>query len=424
MSPPGGHSTPVRGYALGMKTGAAGGFATIDFETTGLVPERDDRAIEVSVVHSDPDGTITGQWETLINPRRDLGAQRIHNISAREIIAAPIFERVAAELLELLSGRVVVAHNASFDLRFLNAELDRIDYRRADDFVTACTMRLARTHLGSGLALADCCDAFGIPLVGAHRASADALATARLLEAFIASGGSEQWDPLLLSAPHLTPFDGGRDAWLARDEVPPVTPGFIDRIVVRVPDVSETHEQAEYLALVERALLDRYLSEHEKDALVALADRSGIGRDTAHRLHRDYFTALVNVVWADGVVTDVERADVELVGALLDIDDEMVSRLLLAPPTRLTSPPTVVLQEFLLAPGDEIVLTGEMSRSRSEWERDLRSAGFVPKPAVTKRTAILVAADPDSLSGKARKARDYGVPVVGEGWLRDLLASV
>ncbi|MFX7785135.1 3'-5' exonuclease, partial [Acinetobacter baumannii] len=76
-------------------------------------------------------------------------------IAAKDILGAPIFEEVAAQLIELLSGRVIVAHNASFDLRFLDAELDRLDYWRGDPWVSACTMLLARRHLGGGLSLGD-----------------------------------------------------------------------------------------------------------------------------------------------------------------------------------------------------------------------------------------------------------------------------
>ncbi|PVW03524.1 DNA polymerase III subunit epsilon [Microbacterium sp. Gd 4-13] len=399
----------------------ARGFATIDFETTGLFAETTDRAIEVAVVHSDPDGTITGQWDTLINPQRDLGRQDIHRIAARDILNAPIFANIAGELLELLSGRVIVAHNASFDLRFLNGELGRLDYWPGEQFAYACTMRLARTHLGSGLALADCCDAFGIPLENAHRASADAYATAQLLEAFLASTSGAEWEPMLASAPILPAFSGDRAPWFAREHVATSAPGFLARIVVRVPDVAETHEQAEYLALVERCLLDRYLSEHEKNALVALAEKLGIGRDTAERLHRDYFVALARLAWADGVVTDEERGDLELVAALLSISDDLMTEVLSTPPAE----PAVAIAvgEFLLAPGDEIVLTGEMTHPRSSWEDKLRDAGFTPKSAVTKRIALVVAADPDSLSGKARKARDYGIPIVGESWLEAFLSS-
>jgi DNA polymerase-3 subunit epsilon len=76
---------------------------------------------------------------------------------------------------------------------------------------------------------------------------------------------------------------------------------------------------------------------------------------------------------------------------------------------------------FRLVEGDLIVLTGDMARSRDDWQRELRERGFVPWDAVTKKVKLVAAADPDSLSGKARKARDYGIPIVSEAGLADLL---
>ena len=55
-----------------------------------------------------------------------------------------------------------------------------------------------------------------------------------------------------------------------------------------------------------------------------------------------------------------------------------------------------------------------MNRPRNDWESELLVRGFAPKSAVTKKVTLLAAADPHSLSGKARKARDYGIPIVGE----------
>jgi DNA polymerase-3 subunit epsilon len=55
-----------------------------------------------------------------------------------------------------------------------------------------------------------------------------------------------------------------------------------------------------------------------------------------------------------------------------------------------------------------------MSEPHDRLEQRLTSARFVVEPTVTKRTALLVAADPASLSGKARKARAYDIPIVGE----------
>ena len=72
--------------------------------------------------------------------------------------------------------------------------------------------------------------------------------------------------------------------------------------------------------------------------------------------------------------------------------------------------------------GDLIVLTGEMTRPRKEIEAILVARGYVPWSAITKKVKLLVAADPDSLSGKARKARDYGITIVDEHTMWTLIA--
>lgn len=341
-------------------------------------------------------------------------------MTAREVLSAPPFGGIASDLIDLLSGRVIVAHNASFDIRFLDGELNRLGYWPGAPYARLCTMRAARTMLDGGCRLVDCCAAFDIELSGAHRASVDAYATAQLLGAFIASSRRSDWDDLLLSAPALVPYEGQRMPWLAREGVAPYSPGFLERIIDRIPDVSETHEQAEYLALMERCLLDRYLSEHEKNALVDLAGRYGIGRSTVEKLHHDYFLALVRLAWADGIVTEAERTDIQAVGELLEIAPDVVDYTLADDsPWRAAGAEQLsqTVSGFALQSGDEIVLTGEMTRPRSDWEARLRELGYVPKPAVTKKVSLVVAADPDSLSGKARKARDYGIPIVGEEWL-------
>lgn len=67
-----------------------------------------------------------------------------------------------------------------------------------------------------------------------------------------------------------------------------------------------------------------------------------------------------------------------------------------------------------LRPGDTVVLTGTMQRGRAEITAQARSAGLRITSAVSRRTTVVVAADADSPSGKARDARDLGVPVVNE----------
>jgi DNA polymerase-3 subunit epsilon len=65
-----------------------------------------------------------------------------------------------------------------------------------------------------------------------------------------------------------------------------------------------------------------------------------------------------------------------------------------------------------------------MSEPREVFERHAASAGLVVAANVTKKTSLVVAADPDSLSGKARKACSYGIPVVAEGAFGTLIEEM
>lgn len=404
------------------------GYAVIDFETTGLFSRSSHRVIEVAVVHVDDVGRITGSWDTLINPGRDLGRQDIHRIRAADVMQAPEFAQVAPQLVELLSGRVLVAHNARFDTDFLLAELDRMSYEADLQLHGLCTMQLARDFLpGAGRKLSDCCAAYDIPLVDAHRALVDAVATARLLAAYIADAPTAPvWEEKICAAEASPwpPVLGERAPWVSRDDVvlpgPVASASWLDRIAVKLPEFAGPAEQLDYLALLDQCLIDRELSVHEARALVQLAQDLGIDRATCVTLHESYFDDLVRVAWADMVLTEGEITDLITVAHLLGLPATAVAAAMVAP----TVAPVAesARESFALAIGDIVVLTGEMVRPRAAWNAELTARGFVPGAGVTKKSRLVVAADPDSLSGKARKARDYGIPVVSEAGMRALLA--
>ena len=77
---------------------------------------------------------------------------------------------------------------------------------------------------------------------------------------------------------------------------------------------------------------------------------------------------------------------------------------------------------FSLRPGDRVVFTGEMNRGRDEWVSAISAAGLA-SGGISKSTRLLVAADPDSQSGKAAKARQYGIPVVSEAAFEKMFAT-
>jgi DNA polymerase III subunit epsilon len=155
----------------------------------------------------------------------------------------------------------------------------------------------------------------------------------------------------------------------------------------------------------------------EARGLADLANELGIDRAAIERLHVAYFDSVAATAWADGALTESELADLALVADLLEVPTEHITRAF----EPVASPPS---EHFELGPGDAVVLTGEMTRPRAEIEADLIAHGLVSASAVSKKVALVVAADPDSLSGKARKARDYGIPVVGEHAIAGLLSGL
>lgn len=402
------------------------GFAVIDVETTGLFPGPD-RIVELAIVHLDPGGAITGVWETLINPGRDLGPQHVHQIRAADIRDAPTFDQIAGKVVELLRDRPIAAHNASFDRRFLASELSRLGRPvEIERDATLCTMRLAAEILSGGRSLADCCAAYDIEIRDAHCAAADAEAAARLLAAILTEVPPSIWRSAAAAAraipwPALSPTEA---RWVPRREARKRRPHFLGRIVERLPYQPGSDEELEYLGLLDLALTDRFLARHEEDQLVGMASELGLDRETCDRLHRLYFATVAHAAWADGRLTTEERFDLQLVALLLGISPRDLGEAL-ERPTRPPAPPYVVpISSFRLRPGDRVALTGEMRRERSAWEKELRRHGLEPWSSVTKRVALLAAADPDSLSGKARKARDYGIPIVNESGLESLLRDL
>ena len=115
----------------------------IDFETSGMSPEQGDRAIEVGAVLL-RDRQIADRFQSLINPgfliNREI--EMVTGISNRMLADAPRAEEVISKLANFIGTHPLVAHNASFDQKFLESELELIGKRRPLNF--GCTLKIAR----------------------------------------------------------------------------------------------------------------------------------------------------------------------------------------------------------------------------------------------------------------------------------------
>ncbi len=118
----------------------------LDTETTGLDPVRGDRVVEIGCIELE-NHLATGKiHHVYINPERDMpeAAFRVHGLSQDMLRDKPVFAAIAAEFLEFIADAPLVIHNASFDIGFLNAELERAGHKPIDAGRAIDTLEMAR----------------------------------------------------------------------------------------------------------------------------------------------------------------------------------------------------------------------------------------------------------------------------------------
>ena len=136
-----------------------------DTETTGLDPIGGDRVIEIAATEIINDKLTDKSFHVYINPERDIpdSAFRVHGISRDFLLDKPIFCQVIDQFIEFIGEDPIIAHNAEFDLKFINEELRRAGRSSLEKNVVIDTLALARQkHPGAANSLDALCTRYGI----------------------------------------------------------------------------------------------------------------------------------------------------------------------------------------------------------------------------------------------------------------------
>jgi DNA polymerase-3 subunit epsilon len=394
--------------------------AVVDVETTGLFPGGADRVIEIGIVRMAIDGTVLDEYVTLINPGRDIGRTDIHGIRAGDVLSAPTFADVVGDICSRIHGAIVGGHNVEFDARFIKAE-----FKRAGHALPAvkllCSMR------GLGGSLASCCRDYEIEIGQAHSALHDARATGRLIAHWLKDrdggetltslvtdfGEGTQWPSVPASGTSLCRERAA--AFRSTDTT------YLAQLVERLPaaaGIGAPAAFAVYYSILDRVLEDRRVSDIERDEIERLAYEWGLSRGHARDAHMAYLSRLATQALADGVISDAEARDLCEVARILGVEQQILDALLAGP--SVPSPVINASAHHHLA-GKSVCFTGTLGCSikgrpitREQAQALAAQAGLVVLQGVTKKLGILVLADPDSQSGKAKKARSYGTRLMGE----------
>lgn len=157
-------------------------FCVLDLETTGGNLKYD-KIIEIGMVKI-KNLEIGEEKEFLINPEIEIPkfVQKLTSISQSKVESAPKIEDVIDEVIEFLGDDILVAHNTSFDIPFLNSILRRLKKKKLENKVI-CTNVMTKYLVPEMMSssLTHLCDVFKIDHRNAHRALADAMSTAKIL---------------------------------------------------------------------------------------------------------------------------------------------------------------------------------------------------------------------------------------------------
>lgn len=179
-------------------------YAVIDLETTGLDPSHGDRITEIGIAIWQ-NGEIVDRYQSLVNPQRKIPAfvQDLTGITDAMVRKARPSQEVLLEAMGVIGDMPLVAHNASFERKFLNAELEKISENYSVDLI--CSLLLSRRVFPnlSGYKLGDLVSKFGLPKGQAHRALSDAEMTAHLFSKIKNTLEHELDDDFILSSDNL-----------------------------------------------------------------------------------------------------------------------------------------------------------------------------------------------------------------------------
>lgn len=205
-----------------------------DTETTGFEPGEGHRIVEIGLVEL-IDHFPTGRSKQFyLNPERDvpIESQRVHGLSAEFLSDKPLFAHVVEEFLEFVGDAVLVIHNASFDMKFINAELTRVGRTPLPMARTVDTIEIAKRKIpGARYSLDELCKRFSIDLTARskHGALLDAELTAQV---YLELVGGRQRGLALAPAETMVQSreeDGGR----ARQRPEPLAPRLTEEEIAR-----------------------------------------------------------------------------------------------------------------------------------------------------------------------------------------------
>ena len=399
-------------------------FTIIDLETTGLFPSKYDKITEISLKKVSKKGKLIDKYTTLVNPERDLGPTSLHKISNLDINNAPTFDEIYNYILWFINETCLIGHNVSFDIKFLNHQLNQqsseVEILEENTLCTlkfASAKRIPRKLEGIQQLLRGNVDSL-------HSADND---TEVIREMFSQLSLTKWIDKQDFEFLNLSVSNPGEKIEVNRGEGIKSLNGFFEKLIFESSKKSkdfEDYKLNKYAELVERAVEDKVVNSSEINELQEFINDNLISSEDANYVNKELFKNYCAIAYSDFIITEDEKAELKVLGKLLSIKDNDYDEILSTVISEGTKPKETN-ENFdgmsVCFSGDINVLINNKNYTRKEIEQLAINSGLELKNGVSKKLDLLVVADTQTQSGKARKARDYGIRIIsGNDFLNKL----
>lgn len=399
-------------------------FTLIDLETTGLFPSKYDKITEISLKKVNKKGDLIDKYTTLVNPERDLGPTSLHKISNLDINNAPKFDEIYNYILWFINETCLIGHNISFDVKFLNHQLSQ----QSSEVVileenTLCTLKFAsakripRKLEGIQQLLRGNVDSL-------HSADNDTEVIREMFNHLSLGKWIDKQDFKLLN---LSVSNPDEKIEVNRGEGIKSLNGFSEKLIFESSKQSkdfEDYELNKYAELVERAVEDKVVNSNEINELQEFINDNVITSEDANFVNKELFKNYCAIAYSDFVITEDEKAELKVLAKLLSIKEDDYDETLSTVINKEIKPKETK-ENFdgmsVCFSGDINVSINNKNYTRKEIEQLAINSGLELKSGVSKKLDLLVVADTQTQSGKARKARDYGIRIIsGSDFLNKL----
>ena len=286
-------------------------FAIVDLETSGLEPGNA-RVIEIAILLVNSKGEIHEEYATLINPGNgQVGPTFIHHITEEAVLTAPTFQEVAGDILKRFENRIIVAHHAAFEDKFLATEFKRAGIK-LPPLPALDTLWLSRESLDlPNYKMQTVLQHFGVEEIDLHTALGDVRALNKILPTLLSQAASILYPTGHSELPVVAPSgkQKTRVTNLKKGEK-----GWINSLLEKLPESGasvNSEIESDYLDLLSQVLADGKIIGDEAKALSKLAGEAGLGRNQVIQLHESFIQQLRKQAEADGNVDVQELKQIE-----------------------------------------------------------------------------------------------------------------